>query len=226
MACPSNGDAMSATAALSACLGDPARLLEVFLAGYWSQRTGANYAFILGGWFAWCAGHVHATTARSGLLASWNAGSATCSSVRMRPLDRWGGVGGVGVRPLTVRPDQVRFALGGILPGAPLAGRGPKAPAGPQGLLGLGGHLLGLGAPLRGGQRRRDIQDGQAPLGWHPDQQVLQEVARPQRAVLIRWLAGPTSKGTWSLGRQGRCERETALDPGVQSRVVQAGVGD
>jgi integrase/recombinase XerD len=50
---------ISVSPCLSACLGDPARLLEVFLAGYWCHRTRANYAFILTGWFAWCAGHDH-----------------------------------------------------------------------------------------------------------------------------------------------------------------------
>ena len=34
-------------------------LLE-FLSGYWSRRTRGNYAFILGGWFTWCATHCHA----------------------------------------------------------------------------------------------------------------------------------------------------------------------
>lgn len=40
-------------------LDDPPLLLELFLTGYWSQRTRANYAFILSGWFAWCAGEGH-----------------------------------------------------------------------------------------------------------------------------------------------------------------------
>ncbi|MEX2619071.1 MAG: tyrosine-type recombinase/integrase [Egibacteraceae bacterium] len=34
-------------------------LLESFLTGYWSQRTRANYRFILGGWFTWCTRHEH-----------------------------------------------------------------------------------------------------------------------------------------------------------------------
>jgi site-specific recombinase XerD len=38
---------------------DDARLLDLFLAGYWSQRTRANYASILKGWFTWCARHGH-----------------------------------------------------------------------------------------------------------------------------------------------------------------------
>jgi site-specific recombinase XerD len=33
-------------------------LLE-FLSGYWSRRTRANYAFIVRGWFTWCATHRH-----------------------------------------------------------------------------------------------------------------------------------------------------------------------
>lgn len=36
---------------------DPARdLVQVFPGGYWSTRTGLNYAFILDGWLSWCAG--------------------------------------------------------------------------------------------------------------------------------------------------------------------------
>jgi site-specific recombinase XerD len=38
---------------------DPPLLLESFLTGYWSRRTRANYRFIVGGWFAWCADHEH-----------------------------------------------------------------------------------------------------------------------------------------------------------------------
>jgi site-specific recombinase XerD len=30
-------------------------LMEPFLAGYWSQRTRTNYAFILAGYLQWCA---------------------------------------------------------------------------------------------------------------------------------------------------------------------------
>lgn len=33
---------------------EPQHLLELFLTGYWSQRTRANYVFIVSGWFAWC----------------------------------------------------------------------------------------------------------------------------------------------------------------------------
>ncbi len=40
-------------------LDDPPLLLEQFLTGYWSARTRANYAFIIGRWFTWCAGHGH-----------------------------------------------------------------------------------------------------------------------------------------------------------------------
>lgn len=40
-------------------LDDAPLLLELFLTGYWSQRTRGNYAFILGAWFAWCAGDGH-----------------------------------------------------------------------------------------------------------------------------------------------------------------------
>ena len=38
---------------------DPSLLLEQFLTGYWSVRTRANYRFIIGGWFAWCASDGH-----------------------------------------------------------------------------------------------------------------------------------------------------------------------
>ena len=34
-----------------------AEVVDAFLAGYWSTRTRANYAFILGGWIDWCAAH-------------------------------------------------------------------------------------------------------------------------------------------------------------------------
>lgn len=37
-------------------------VVEEFLAGYWSARTRANYAFILAGWFFWCAAEDHDPT--------------------------------------------------------------------------------------------------------------------------------------------------------------------
>jgi integrase/recombinase XerD len=40
-------------------LDDPSVLLEQFLTGYWSARTRANYSFIIGGWFTWCADRAH-----------------------------------------------------------------------------------------------------------------------------------------------------------------------
>lgn len=40
-------------------LDEPPLLLEQFLTGYWSAQTRANYAFILCGWFTWCASHEH-----------------------------------------------------------------------------------------------------------------------------------------------------------------------
>ncbi|MDQ3710563.1 MAG: hypothetical protein M3387_14920 [Actinomycetota bacterium] len=40
-------------------LGGLPLLLESFVTGYWSRRTRANYALILGGWFAWCANNEH-----------------------------------------------------------------------------------------------------------------------------------------------------------------------
>jgi site-specific recombinase XerD len=42
-----------------AVLADPTLLLQQFLTGYWSARTRANYAFIIGGWFTWCADRAH-----------------------------------------------------------------------------------------------------------------------------------------------------------------------
>jgi site-specific recombinase XerD len=34
-----------------------AEVVEEFLSSYWSRRTRGNYAFILHGWFTWCANH-------------------------------------------------------------------------------------------------------------------------------------------------------------------------
>lgn len=56
MAGPSTGDAMTVS---TVAFDDPPLLLEQFLTGYWSARTRANYAFIIGGWFTWCAGRGH-----------------------------------------------------------------------------------------------------------------------------------------------------------------------
>jgi len=50
---------MTASPPLSASLADAVAVLELFLTGYWSQRRRTNYAFILDGWFAWCAVHHH-----------------------------------------------------------------------------------------------------------------------------------------------------------------------
>jgi hypothetical protein len=54
-------------------LDDPSRLLELFLTGYWSKRTRANYAFILNGWFDWCrrTGRHGPQDADSRLLERW-----------------------------------------------------------------------------------------------------------------------------------------------------------
>lgn len=43
----------------SSTVPDPPLLLEQFLTGYWSARTRANYAFIIGGWFTWCVDREH-----------------------------------------------------------------------------------------------------------------------------------------------------------------------
>jgi hypothetical protein len=48
-ACPSIGDAMSTTSH-PPVKREAHELLEPFLAGYWSQRTRTNYAFILAGY--------------------------------------------------------------------------------------------------------------------------------------------------------------------------------
>lgn len=48
-------------------------VIEEFLAGYWSARTRANYAFILNGWLTWCATHDHDPTSDVDprLLEAW-----------------------------------------------------------------------------------------------------------------------------------------------------------
>jgi site-specific recombinase XerD len=51
-ACPSIGDAMPMSHPLVARSAQ--ELMEPFLAGYWSQRTRTNYAFILVGYLQWC----------------------------------------------------------------------------------------------------------------------------------------------------------------------------
>ncbi|HVM14459.1 MAG TPA: hypothetical protein VM287_09030 [Egibacteraceae bacterium] len=42
--------------AVNAALDDVPPMVEQFLTGYWSARTRANYRFILGAYFTWCAG--------------------------------------------------------------------------------------------------------------------------------------------------------------------------
>ncbi|MBA2579046.1 MAG: tyrosine-type recombinase/integrase [Euzebyaceae bacterium] len=48
-------------------------LLQDFLAGYWSERTRANYAFILAGWLSWCTAHNHDPLAQidPAMLEGW-----------------------------------------------------------------------------------------------------------------------------------------------------------
>ena len=48
-------------------------LFAEFLSGYWSERTRANYVFILTGWFTWCTRHGHdpIVDADPTVLESW-----------------------------------------------------------------------------------------------------------------------------------------------------------
>ena len=48
-------------------------LLQDFLAGYWSERTRANYAFIRAGWLSWCTAHNHDPLAQidPAMLEGW-----------------------------------------------------------------------------------------------------------------------------------------------------------
>jgi hypothetical protein len=50
MACPSIGDVMDTTEACATA----SKVLERFLASYWTTRTRANYRFILARWLDWC----------------------------------------------------------------------------------------------------------------------------------------------------------------------------
>jgi hypothetical protein len=65
MACPSIGVVMDTTEARATA----SKVLERFLAGYWTPRTRANYQFILTRWLEWCHANSHDPLGGAGAAA-------------------------------------------------------------------------------------------------------------------------------------------------------------